>query len=378
MKARRTSYATGEMPSAQGAACVAKRSGNLPRRIERWFRGNARDLPWRRRRTAYGTVVSEFMLQQTQVVRVCDAWQRFMRRFPTVASLARAREQDVLAACAGLGYYRRARHLQAAAKDMVRLHQGTVPRARHELEALPGIGPYCAGAVASIAFGAREAIVDGNVARVIMRVHGRAVDLSTSVGKRWVWQRAQEYVDAATNPGKANEGLMELGATVCTPRVPRCEMCPLKVSCEARRMQAQHRIPRAKPTPTRARVHRAAIIAVADGWIAQRVLPQRGLWARLPFPPLEESARPLSAKALAGRIGVKARAVERCGSFVFQTSHRDVNFVVWRVDSPTAGMLRREGRDGWFWRRVRAVKKAPSTGAVRQILQCGGTLPLLS
>ena len=363
------------MPYAQGAVHAADGRKVLPIRVEQWFKRNARDLPWRRRRTAYGTVVSEFMLQQTQVVRVCNAWRRFLQRFPSVASLARAREQDVLAAWAGLGYYRRARHLHAAAKAMVALHRGHVPRARNELEALPGIGPYCAGAIASIAFGMREAIVDGNVARVMMRVHGRAVDLTKSTGKRWVWERAQQYVDAARNPSHANEGLMELGATICTPRLPRCEQCPLNASCRAQRMRMQHRIPMVQPAPKRVRVHRAAILAESAGWMAQRVLPTGGLWARLPFPPMEESGRRLSASMLAARIGVDKSALKRCGSFVFQTSHREVHFVVWRVDAAVARHLRHEGRDGWFWRRVRSVTNAPSTGAVRQILQCGGRLP---
>ncbi len=365
------------MPYAQGTPCGAEKGKVLPLRVEKWFQGNARDLPWRRRRTAYGTVVSEFMLQQTQVVRVCDAWRKFLRRFPSVASLARARERDVLAAWAGLGYYRRARHLHAAARAMMALHRGHVPRTRHELEALPGVGPYCAGAIASIAFGQREAIVDGNVARVMMRVHGRAVDLTKGAGKRWVWKRAQEYVDAARDPSHANEGLMELGATICTPRLPRCEECPLNALCSARRMQRQHHIPKAKVAPMRTRVHRAAILAVSAGWMAQRVLPAGGLWAGLPFPPMEESGRRLSASMVAARMGVDAGALDRCGSFVFQTSHREVHFVVWRLDTRVARHLRQAGRDGWFWRRVGSVTDAPSTGAVRRILQCGGTLPLL-
>lgn len=374
MEARRIAYATGEMPYAQGAVCAAVDSKAFPLRVEQWFKGNARDLPWRRRRTAYGTVVSEFMLQQTQVVRVCDAWQQFLRRFPTISSLARAPEQDVLAAWAGLGYYRRARHLHAASKAMVALHRGHVPRARHELEALPGIGPYCAGAIASIAFGKREAIVDGNVARVIMRVHGRAVNLTKSTGKRWVWRRAQQYVDAADDPSCANEGLMELGATICTPRLPRCEECPLSALCRARRMGSQQRIPAVRSAPKRMRVHRAAILAESAGWMAQCILPPRGLWARLPFPPMEESGRRLSAAMLAARLGIHKSALRCCGSFVFQTSHREVHFVVWRMDARVAQRLRHAGRDGWFWRPVRSVTKAPSTGAVRQILQCGGRL----
>jgi len=374
MEARRTPYATGGMRSAQDAGGVAVGGDGLPLRVERWFKVNARDLPWRRRRTAYGTVVSEFMLQQTQVVRVCDAWRRFLRQFPSVASLARAREQDVLAAWAGLGYYRRARHLHAAAKAIVVHHGGRIPRARHDLEALPGIGPYCAGAIASIALGQREAIVDGNVARVMMRVHGRAVDVTKRDGKRWLWECAQQYVNAAGDPSCANEGLMELGATICTPRQPRCEQCPLRASCTARRMQSQHRIPKAKSGPKRSRVYRAAIIAVSAGWMAQRVLPERGLWGGLPFPPMEKSARCLAAATLAARIGVDESALARCGSFVFQTSHRAVHFAVWRLDERVARGLRRAGRNGWSWRRVRAVATAPSTGAVRRILQCWGTL----
>lgn len=173
------------------------------------------------------------MLQQTQVATVLDYYRAWMRRFPTLRDLASAREGEVLHAWQGLGYYSRARRLHAGARAVVERHAGKLPSDRASLLALPGIGPYSAGAIASIAFGAREPLVDGNVVRVLTRLYGLRGDPGKAPLKQRLWALAGELVPAE-RPGDFNQALMELGATLCTPRGPRCDRCPLAKRCEAR------------------------------------------------------------------------------------------------------------------------------------------------
>ncbi len=200
-----------------------------------WYGRHRRDLPWRLDPpNAYATLVSEFMLQQTQVATVIPYFDRFMRRFPTVQSLARARIDSVLPYWAGLGYYRRCHHLHAAAKAIVREHGGRVPQDVEVLRSLPGVGAYTAGAVASIAFGVRAPAVDGNVRRVLARVIG-ATHFDTSGAQGGSTQQRlvalAERLVPAKRPGDFNQALMELGATVCSPRTPQCGSCPVRRLC---------------------------------------------------------------------------------------------------------------------------------------------------
>jgi A/G-specific adenine glycosylase len=190
-----------------------------------WYDRQARDLPWRESCDPYRVWVSEIMLQQTRVAAVIAHYREFLRRFPTVEKLARAREASVLAAWSGLGYYRRARMLHAAAKVVARL--GAFPATVAELRELPGVGRYTAAAIASIAFGECIAVVDGNVERVLQRVSGRR----TSGGKFWI--AAEELLDRE-RPGDFNQAMMELGAVVCTPRAPSCLTCPVIELCATR------------------------------------------------------------------------------------------------------------------------------------------------
>src|SRR5579864_6582686 len=180
-------------------------------RLLAWYDTNARDLPWRKSRDPYRVWVSEIMLQQTRVAAVIEHYREFLRRFPTVQKLARAREASVLATWSGLGYYRRARMLHAAAKVVASELGGKFPETSEGLRALPGVGRYTAAAIASIAFGERVAVVDGNVERVLARVAGRRL-----TGED-VWRAAGELLDAG-RPGDFNQAMMELGAVVCTPR----------------------------------------------------------------------------------------------------------------------------------------------------------------
>ena len=191
----------------------------------RWFDRNQRDLPWRRDRDPYRVWVSEIMLQQTRVAAVKDHYERFLRRFPSIGKLARAREASVLAAWSGLGYYRRARMLHAAAKEVVKV--GSFPVSSAELRALPGIGRYTAAAIASIAFDEPVAVVDGNVERVMQRLLGRRLRGEP------LWRAAQQIL-SPDRPGDFNQALMELGATLCLPRQPKCSLCPVSQMCASR------------------------------------------------------------------------------------------------------------------------------------------------
>jgi A/G-specific adenine glycosylase len=196
-------------------------------RLLTWFDRHKRDLPWRQDRDPYRVWLSEIMLQQTRVEAVREHYLRFLKRFPTIKKLAAAREPSVLAAWSGLGYYRRARMLHAAARKVMGELGGKFPRTSHELRALPGIGRYTAAAIASIAFDEPVAVVDGNVERVLQRLSGRRI------GGEDVWRRAQE-LQALERPGDFNQAMMELGATVCVPRQPKCLLCPVSDLCATR------------------------------------------------------------------------------------------------------------------------------------------------
>jgi len=211
----------------------------LRERLLEWYERNARDLPWRRSSDPYAIWVSEIMLQQTRVAVVVDRFKAFLARFPTLTSLALAREEDVLAVWSGLGYYRRARMLQKAARYLVDHCQGKLPSTTVELRLLPGIGAYTAAAIASIAFGEAVAVVDGNVERVLCRLEGWAAggQAGGAAFKRKIEALAAQLVDPK-RPGDSNQALMELGATVCLPRNPQCLACPWFGDCKT---QGEHR-----------------------------------------------------------------------------------------------------------------------------------------
>ncbi len=197
------------------------------RQLLAWYDAHARDLPWREDQDPYRVWVSEIMLQQTRVAAVIEHYHEFLRRFPTVQKLAAAREASVLAAWSGLGYYRRARMLHAAAKLVAREHGGVFPKTAAGWRDLPGIGRYTSAAIASIAFGESVAVVDGNVERVLQRFSGEVL-----AGEK-VWQMAEEVLEDR-RPGDFNQAMMELGATVCTPKSPSCLMCPVVDLCATR------------------------------------------------------------------------------------------------------------------------------------------------
>lgn len=198
----------------------------------RWYRRHRRDLPWRRTRDPYAIWVSEAMLQQTRVETVVPYYGRFLRRFPDVASLAEADLDDVLRAWQGLGYYSRARRLKQGAELVMDRFDGAVPSSLAELQSLPGVGRYTAGAIASIAFDREEPVLDGNVKRVLARLHGIRESLELPGVVERLWREAGRLA-RGPSPGDLNQALMELGARLCTPRRPRCDGCPIRRACRA-------------------------------------------------------------------------------------------------------------------------------------------------
>ncbi len=252
----------------------------ISRRLLAWFREHGRDLPWRQSAEPYRVWVSEIMLQQTQVERVCDSFRRFLKAFPTVAALAEASEADVLAAWQGLGYYRRARQLHACAKRIMAEHSGRFPSTVAELSALPGIGRYTASAIASIAFGKSEPIVEANSRRVLARLVGYDQPLGGTAADGPIWEIAAAFVPAR-QAGLFNQALMDLGAMICRPAAASCSACPLSGHCVAYRDGRTDELPRmAKARPSVA-IEEVALLAVHGGRL---LLVQRGeaeWWAGL-------------------------------------------------------------------------------------------------
>ena len=231
------------------------------RRLLAWFHVRKRALPWRATRDAYRIWLSEIMLQQTRVAAVLPYYQRFLGLFPTVRALARAPENEVLEAWAGLGYYSRARNLRSAAREIVRSHAGRFPRSLEAALDLPGVGRYTAAAVLSIAYGSPLAVLDGNVARVLARLGAIRGDLRRPARWRQLETEAQRLLTPRT-AGAWNQAMMELGATVCTPRTPTCRECPVERFCRARAMGLQDTLParREKRAPEDVRLAAAVLL----------------------------------------------------------------------------------------------------------------------
>ena len=241
-----------------------------------WYEIEARDLPWRRTSDPYAIWVSEIMLQQTRVDTVSTYFESFLKRFPNIETLATASIDNVLKAWEGLGYYRRAQNLHKAAQVVVADYSGILPSAAGDLHKLPGIGPYTAGAIASIAFGKDEPVLDGNIRRVLARVFNVAEPARSSEGERLLWQLAEENLPSGY-AGEYNQAMMDLGAAICTPTSPDCSTCPVADLCQARELGIQEQRPVKTPkTPIPHHTVAAAVIRRnGQVFIAQR--PDKGL-----------------------------------------------------------------------------------------------------
>jgi A/G-specific adenine glycosylase len=276
-----------------------------------WYDLHGRDLPWRREPGAWRVWVSEIMCQQTRIASALPYFARFMDRFPTPAALAAAEVDEVLALWAGLGYYSRARNLHAAARRVVAEHGGAVPDDPAAFAALPGVGRYTCGAVQSIAFGRALPVVDGNVIRVLSRLDRVEGDPRSSAAQRVFWARAAALV-VGPRPGDLNQGLMELGALVCTPRSPDCPRCPVRSACKAHAAGVQESLPpKAKRAP-RTRVDRVAgLVTDAAGrvWLGRR-RADVGLLAGLWDLPTVDGLSPAALSALGLRAGALLATIE--------------------------------------------------------------------
>jgi A/G-specific adenine glycosylase len=321
-----------------------------------WYRRGHRDLPWRRARDPYAIWVSEIMLQQTRVDTVKPYFTRWMARFPTVSELAQAPLDDVLSLWAGLGYYARARNLHAAAHEIATEYGGRFPDEPDQVRALPGIGRYTAGAILSIAFGQRAPILDGNVARVLSRVF--FVE-DPGKGDEKLWALAEELLPS-DSPGDFNQALMELGATVCTPRAPSCLACPLRKHCAAQQKGRQEALPvTKKKAPTRA-VNQVTVLVERDEKILLLRRPPSGLWGGLWEPPTGELAAGEDPAQAAARVVHSLTALRLDGArpmapFEHVLTHRRMRFHPFRARA--RGRLRVTGYEASRW-----VAKANEVG----------------
>jgi A/G-specific adenine glycosylase len=261
----------------------------LVKQLLTWFDRSARDLPWRRTRDLYAIWVSEVMLQQTQVATVIPYWLRFLERFPKVEALAAAEERDVLRVWEGMGYYRRARQLHAAARQVVAEHGGEIPKTYETIRTLPGIGRYTAGAILSIGLDQRLPILEANSTRVLARLTGYRSDIAASAGQEYLWSVAESILPAK-RCGAFNQALMELGSEICTVSSPGCGRCPVASLCMARRHQLVEQIPRPPKRTEYEEVTEVAVVVRERGRVLLRHCQPNERWAGLwDFPRFEVS-----------------------------------------------------------------------------------------
>jgi A/G-specific adenine glycosylase len=310
-----------------GATLARARRDTVRRRLVAWYRREQRDLPWRKSADPYRVWLSETMLQQTRVETVVPYYERFLSRFPDLETLAASDEEDVLRLWAGLGYYARARNLRRAAQIVVRDHGGELPREADALAELPGVGRYTVGALRSIAFKEPAAIVDGNVRRVLARLCAEP-RLSDSDA----WRLAGELVPTR-DPDQFNQALMELGATICTPRKPACPRCPVAAVCDARASG------RPEDFPAPARKAKARVVHAFGGAFVRRgrVLllrrPSRGLLGGLwEIPNVSDQPASALVELVRERTGLRAEPGEPLGEVRHQFSHIDLTLEVLRLD----------------------------------------------
>lgn len=338
----------------------------------RWYDRDRRDLPWRRAPSPYRTLVSEFMLQQTVVATVVPYFERFVARFPDVATLAMASQDEVLAHWSGLGYYSRARNLHRAACAIVEDHGGEVPQDETGLRDLPGVGEYTAAAVAAIAFGVRTFALDGNAARVMARLRGerRAID---DPRVRTELRSAGQALVPAARAGDFAQALMELGARVCVPRNPRCTECPVARLCTARATGAATVLPLRRPRMAKRAVELVCVAIERRGRVLLVRRPENGLLAGTWALPLSESRGreahgPAVRRALGGLGLTTAGRLSLAGQVRHLFTHRDVSARVFRAKARGRLSAFADGK----WVRANQLPSMPLSSFSRKLL---GLLP---
>ncbi len=322
-------------------------TGDLASRVVRWQAQHGRNsLPWQNTRDPYRVWLSEIMLQQTQVVTVLDYFARFLSRFPDVLSLASATQDDVLGLWSGLGYYSRARNLHACARQVVDVHGGDFPRTAELLQTLPGIGRSTAGAIASLCFGERVAILDGNVKRVLTRVLGFEADLAVAANERSLWDKATELLprrDLTTAMQRYTQGMMDLGATVCLAKKPLCLVCPLSDLCVAKREGEPEKFPVKTRKLKRSSQSLWLLWAqTSEGAVFLQKRPTPGVWAGLYCFALFDSH-----EALQEAVPARYRAALQDGTvFTHVLTHKDLHLHPVRLKVPAKALAGLEGT--WF------------------------------
>lgn len=332
----------------------AHRDRRIQSALLSWYRIAARDLPWRRERDPYRVWLSEILLQQTRVETVLPYYRRFIQAFPTLQSLANAPLERVLNLWQGLGYYRRGKNLHAAARAIVTDHRGRFPSTAAELQQLPGVGRYTAGAVVSIAFGEPAPAVDGNVKRVLARLEAIADDIGATATQKRLWQVAERLVPQE-QPGDFNQALMELGARICLPRNPRCNDCPLAPACQARITDRTDELPVRNKRPPPARVVASAAVVSKNGRYLVVRRPPSGLLANLwGFPSFEGDAQPPRERRLVSLVeqtyGIETAITARLGPITHQFTHRHLTLDAYRLRW-VAGRLSRDADRPTRWLR---------------------------
>jgi A/G-specific adenine glycosylase len=313
-----------------------------------WFRVHGRrDLPWQRDPTPYRVWISEVMLQQTQVATVIPYFERFVARFPSVAALAAAELDDVLALWSGLGYYARARNLHRAARIAVERHGGALPTELEALVELPGIGRSTGAAILALSSGARLPILDGNVKRVLARYHAIEEWPGTPRAERALWEHAEEHLPA-TDVAAYTQAMMDLGATLCTRAKPRCTECPLERDCEARARGLQEELPASRPKRARpARTLTVLVIRDAGGRVLLERRPESGIWGGLySFPEL--AADQGAVEWCRTRLGAEIETPSTLPSVAHAFTHFDLRLDPVAID---LGQTARAVMDGarWLW-----------------------------
>ena len=283
---------------------------SVRQQIVAWYEEAQRDFPWRRGNDPYRILVSEMMLVQTTVAAVIPYFERFLHRFPDLQTLASADEADVLRVWEGLGYYRRARQLQAAARMIVERHAGEMPRELGAVRALPGVGRYVSGAIVSFAFDLPAPILEANSQRVLARLLAWREDLKRSASQTRLWAAAERLVPAR-GAGKFNQALMDLGALVCSPRSPACLLCPLASLCAARRLGIQDSVPVVAPRPRPLAVTEACALVMREGAVLVVQRNDAGLWARFwEFPTINLGGADPAGRSFGAAVSL-SQGVER-------------------------------------------------------------------
>lgn len=339
-------------------------TAHLASRLLKWYRQQGRTLPWRGHPDPYAVWVSEIMLQQTRVEAVIPYFEKWMRLFPTVKELAEASEQDVLTAWEGLGYYSRARNLHKAAQIVVERYAGELPRDLKELRGLPGIGRYTAGAIASIAFNVDEPTLDGNLRRVFARLFDVSQPADSTIGEEILWKLAARHLPKG-QAGDYNQALMDLGATICLPKNPRCLLCPLMAICEARANGTQEQRPVLKPKKETPHFTHAAGVILKNGKALLAKRPSKGLlggmWefpnGRVEGEPAEELESVLEAG-----YRLKVRTGEALGSVHHAYTHFRVTVHAFRCE-----LVAMSDKESLKWVKLEDMDKYPMGKVDRQI-----------